>query len=358
MEPVDRLAAFLAGDLRADERAELEDALARDPELRAMLAAMRRADQALSELHAPEPPAGFDERTDAVLDEVLAETLADTSAATSGSVHDDASVGDELAARRSRRTSRGLVGAAAAGLVLLAGGVAVTQFLDGASDDAADDTDVDMMLDTAESGDDAAAPEADAPPTDEPVVIADDRTLDEDDLDALLDDDALTTLAARELDAASSGEELAHRFQSLLGESSAMASRDSVDDDADDAADGDEDAPSAEPDAADEEADVPTTEDEPEASDRASNLTTRSGQLLDDDAADAVGRCLAEVLSGGAEAIPVYAELATVEGQDAVVLGLLTVDRASGTYGVREIWAMDRDTCEVLRFSQRGPGGP
>jgi hypothetical protein len=58
----ERLAAYLSGELGDVERREVEAALERDPELRAELARIRRADEALAALPRPEPTAAFSAR--------------------------------------------------------------------------------------------------------------------------------------------------------------------------------------------------------------------------------------------------------------------------------------------------------
>jgi hypothetical protein len=370
VDPADRLAAYLADELRADERAELEAALARDPGLRRMLAAMRRADGAVARLDPPTPAPGFDDRFDAAVDAVLAETLDPSGTANDahGAWSHRQAADDELAARR-RRVPTAALGAAAAGLVLLVGGVVITQLVgdDRSATEQALDTDADVADEEA----------ADVEGVDGPTVVADDREVDADDLDALLAADELTGLADQRLDELTGGD-LARAYQVQLGQQPELQAFDDAQDDAQDTAP--EDAPTADaPDAAGDqdgddsgdaevapeaemEADQPEdgVDDEDARRQRGTVLDpedlpevrTREGEPLDDDATQDLARCLGEVLAGGPGAIPVYAELATFDGEDAVVLGLLTTEPASGAFTRREVWALSRDDCQVLRFSQ------
>lgn len=75
MEPLERLTAWLAGDLDPVEAGELAAALAQDPVLREQLAALQRADAALANLEPTAEPAGFAERLDARLADELATQL-------------------------------------------------------------------------------------------------------------------------------------------------------------------------------------------------------------------------------------------------------------------------------------------
>jgi hypothetical protein len=52
------------------------------------------------------------------------------------------------------------------------------------------------------------------------------------------------------------------------------------------------------------------------------------------------------------DAIPAYAELATFEDADAIVLGLVTPDPETGAFTRNEVWVLDRATCQLLRFAQ------
>ena len=64
-----RLSAYLDGELTVAEARDVESALARDPELRAELEALREAIELLREQGIVEPPAGFAQRLSARLDD-------------------------------------------------------------------------------------------------------------------------------------------------------------------------------------------------------------------------------------------------------------------------------------------------
>ncbi|HEX9765268.1 MAG TPA: RseA family anti-sigma factor, partial [Nitriliruptorales bacterium] len=93
METGERLSAYLAGELDADETAALEVELAGDPALRARLERIRAADQALRSLPPVAPPAEFSMR----LREALAHEV---------TRHEASPGADELAQRRLRRDGR------------------------------------------------------------------------------------------------------------------------------------------------------------------------------------------------------------------------------------------------------------
>lgn len=164
MDDNERLAAYLDGDdeLSPSERAELEDELARRPELRARLDSLRGLDEALGSLPPPTPREGFDQRLDAAVDEAL-----------------DRHLGDELAARR-RRVPRWAL-AAAAGLLLVLGGAGVA---------------VNLLGPTADESTVADAP-AEADRT-VPVTVSG-RSYDEADARGLLDDERFEALAGEPL---------------------------------------------------------------------------------------------------------------------------------------------------------------
>jgi anti-sigma factor RsiW len=106
MDTGQRLAAYLSGDLDADERTALEAELAGDPTMRAQLERIRATDRVLAGLPEAELPAGLSDRLDAALAPEL-----------------DRILGDELAARRARRAMPQWLPAAgaAAALVLVVG---------------------------------------------------------------------------------------------------------------------------------------------------------------------------------------------------------------------------------------------
>jgi hypothetical protein len=359
----ERLAALLAGELDADERIALEAELARDPELRADLRAMERADARLAELRSPEPTAGFEQRLDERMTATLAEVLGDTEDEPGTAGSSAAAAGDPFTARRRERTSRrmqALIGVAAATVVLAGGGVLVSSLGSLGGDDAAEMADDSAMSDSAgsaESESDASdealesqALESQALVLDGPVVVAEDRTLDDDDLDELLAGGELEVVASQQYDG-DLGRELAGRFQSDLGvrapQGDAAADQerdDSGDDDGDD--DGDD---GGEGDGA---AQEESTEDGDTAVSSVPELFTREGSPLEPAAAEAVARCLEEVLSAEPGAIAAYAELATYQDAEAIVLGLVTLDPETDAFTRSELWVLDRSTCQLLRFVQ------
>jgi hypothetical protein len=348
----DRLAAYLADELDPADRAALDDELARDGQLRAALAAMRRADAALIALDPSSPDEGFDARMDAFVDGVLAE-LDELEPAGPG--HDP--VGTPDGAATSSQTNRtGWVVAVAAAVVLLAGvGLATWQPFSG--DDAADDAGAELS-----SADDAGGTATES--TDEamdgagpmalplqPTIVDGARVLDDDDLDALLDEPVLRELAGAGL-GRDQGTDVGLELQRQLGQRAPDAPDDSaaLGDDAavmesDDAADTDaEDAPEAEQEAPAEDAEVAPRPDD--------GLLSRSGEPADAQLLADAQRCLGTLLEAGPTAIPVYLEGATVDGQRALVFGLVTIDPQDDGFTRREIWTLDRGTCQVLRFAQ------
>jgi hypothetical protein len=334
VHPSERLAALVAGELSTDERRALEAELARDPDLRAQLEAMERADAAL----AAEPPA---ELPDGAEDRLLA-ALAPTLDAELGPSEGGAG-SDELAARRATRGRRRTWLTAAGGVAAAIAAVAVVlPNLTGSGDDSADRADVAM-----EAGEDVASMEAtdadgagDALP-DGPTVTGGDRELDVDGADALLAAPELEAVAGSALapeDAAGLGADWATR----LGAPLAGATSDSLS-----TFEGEAETEAADDDAAEEEA--------PADAGAADRATAGVGALVgpdvdEDDLAD-VGRCLDTLLATGDVAIPVTAELVVFEGDPAIAFGLVSQD-ADGQVQRREVWVLDRATCEVRYFTQ------
>jgi hypothetical protein len=342
LDRLDRLVAYVDGELDPDARAAFEAELAADATLRAEVEAVRRADGALGGLRSPSPADGFEDRLRAslaaTLDEVLATGAplgdeagadADTevaagrvAAAPTSGVAAEAALDDELAARR-RRTTVGrtprwvqVTASAAAGVVVLAGGgLLLRGLVTGGDEDGA--LDVATMesgdMGGADDGDDDAMAQRLAPAG--PEIVASERALDDDAIDGLLVSGVVEELVALGLDPLQ-GDELATDFQRQLG----LPGGDAEELDADTA----DDAEMAEDES-----------DEPSAADD-----------------DPVARCVAEVTRDAPSAIPAYVELATYDGLEVVVVGLVTVDPASGTYSRAEAWVLDRSTCQTLRFSQ------
>ncbi len=345
MEHAERLADYLAGELDADEQAALEAQLVRDPALRAQLEAIRRADASLSHLDSPAPSAGFDARLDARLSEELAsifasdETTRETALAAGESPASEHPPPDELAARRARREPPRWVLAAsgvAAALVLVAGGgLVLSQILSQDDQPTADGTlqtfgaesDVDEFADDAEIPAEAAGPSG-------PQVISTDRELDDDTAAMLVDEDAPLDLAEASLDAADADRVRAD-YLDVFGVLPPTA-EDEAFEESDEG-----DAPDA--DSADD------LDAERRLDDHRLDVT---GDVSADDLAD-VTRCLNVLLEDSPAAVPVYAELASRDGEPVVAYGLVTRDPGTDTFSRRELWILSRDTCEVRYFAQR-----
>jgi hypothetical protein len=337
----ERLAAYLAGELDADETVALEAMLAREPGARTQLEAMRRADTALDSLAPTELPEGFERRLRAAVDTELAVQLGTTPQEGTAHGHDadgPAAVPDQLADRRSRRSRSWLpaFAGAAAAIVVLGGVVIGVGGLGGAGDDAATDSMMTLEADDTDAGtaDDEVAAEALPGPGDVPTLVAGDRELDDDLADELLESIELLAVTEQQLEPPA-GRSLAASWRDALhlalpGGSDAGA----------------QDPPEA---ATDGDAEGPVEERSLEPSGLVRLLT--DGPLTAEDGA-AISRCLDEVLAGGDDAIPAYVELASYEGGPAVVLGLVTFDPATGAFSRPEVWILDREDCQVRRFSQ------
>jgi len=244
-----------------------------------------------------------------------------------------------------------MIGVAAAAVVLAGSGVLLSSLGSFGGDDAAEMAEDAGRADATGS----AEPESDASEeslqaeafvTDGPVVVAEDRTIDDDDLDELLGGGELDAVASQRYDD-DFGREVAGRFQSDLG---ARAPRESgvADLDRDDSGGDGEGSDGAEDDAPQE----GSTEDGDVAVSGVPELFTRDGAPLEPDATADVARCLEEVLSADPGAIPAYAELATYQDAEALVLGLVTLDPETGAFTRSELWVLDRATCQLLRFVQ------
>jgi hypothetical protein len=355
VHPSERLAALLADELSPAERRALEAELARDPDLRAQLEAMRRADAALGAEARTTLPDGAQSRLLAALTPTFDEVLApDPDAAPTDAPPTEAAPTDELAARRrtaTRRTWLTAVGGVAAAVAAVA---VVLPNLGGLSGgDDAETADVAMEAGDAETLDTEADASAGGFP-DGPTVTGGDRELDEAGADELLaapELDAVATGGLAPEDAAAIGADWAAR----LGATPAVAA-DSVpfsSEESDDtgAAEGEAaDDGSSTDDAATEEA--PADEAQAE-SDRAGSVGgLRVGPDVDDEALADVARCLEVLLATGDVAIPVTAELVVFGGEPAVAFGLVSQD-ADGQVERREVWVLDRASCEVRYFGQR-----
>lgn len=343
MDPVERLASYLADELDPDEHAAVEAALARDPGLRSQLADLRHADEALERLPGPTPPPGFDARLDARLDRELTELLgpaprSETVAASAGATAadriaaDEATRRDELAARRDRRPLPRWVAvtsaAAAAVVVLAGGGVLLRGVVVSPDDDAALDAPALLESDDVAPLDVPAEQAEDALPSpgDGPVVVARDRDLDEEGLTALLEDRVAFALAEHVLAPAA-----ALRLRTPYLDVYQVH---------------DLERP------AEEERRAEDTDAPVEAEDGEPVPLRAEGPVTEDDL-DAVARCLTVIMAGSPDAIPVYAELAAYEGQAVVLAGLVTEDPATGAFTRRELWVLSRDGCEIQLITQR-----
>jgi anti-sigma factor RsiW len=356
----ERLAAYVAGELDADERAEIEARLARDPAARAELDRLQATERALGQLRPASPPAGFEERlrkaVAPALDEVLSgePTVAERSgdagadgdeAGDVGVVGDeagDASVGDEgspgsvaawsaggdelAARRRPGRWVTGAIGAAAAVALIGVAGVAILGVP--GTEDAAPD----VAMEADDADDRMMGADADGP-----VVVASDRELDADDLERLLAEPSVQGLRAQALDLATGGD-LARAYRSHLQ----ALDREEMSTEQGEASD----APTADA----EDAEEPATEaDEPAAD------PDDGAEAFPADGHERVGRCLDVILEGAGDPapIPVYVELLRYEGEPAIAYGMLTPGGDGERYDRVEIWVVDQADCQVREFRQQ-----
>jgi hypothetical protein len=355
VQSADRLAAYLAGELTADERQALEADLARDTGLRADLQAMQRADAALA-VEAPSAlPDGARDRLLAALEPTFAEELGgDASAATA-----TASPGiDELAARRravDRRSWVTALGGIAAALVAVAiigpvlsgtggddeGGVATT---------AADDGQLESA--PAESSDEGVSQFA-APVG--PTLLGSERTIDTDGAQQLLEAGELDAVIAQGLspdDARGLGASWAAAFGSAPGATDdALAGDRLLGEEAEDTSAGageaadDAETPELEQDRA-------TTSTLPEAALEFGVADLQTLGDVDEQARADVARCLATLTAGGPVLIPALAELVTFAGEPAVAFALIGL-APDDTVTRREVWILEREGCEV-RYLRQG----
>jgi hypothetical protein len=358
VDPAARLADYLAGQLDPDEHTALEAELARDPALRADLDAMRAADAHLAMIPPVTPPSGFEERFDAAVGRELAAVLDDATGATEPTADTQPTADtdvDELAVRRARPAAgQGLprwvtaVSGAAAALVVLAGaGIVFSDVLRGADseDDGAFRTQsLDGIDEEAFDTDDEMA--TDAADADGPLLLAGDRAVDEQEIQALLEDPDAFGIAARDLDDAA-GRELAEPFAAALGAGPVDAAAEGPDSDA---AEPEEQADDSDASIAQDAPDEATEQGPPAASDGAADLRIDPDVSAADRAQ--VGTCLQLLLSDVPDVIPTYAELVVFEGTDAIAFGLVSVDPDTGRFTRREVWIVDRDSCEVRLFTQ------
>ena len=351
MDRATRLADYLAGQLDPEERTALEAELARDPALRADLDAMRTADDHLAMIPPATPPSGFEERLDAAISSEVAAVLDHAGGAPEpAKPATTVTATDELAAHRARAERPGLprwvtaASGAAAALVVLAGaGLVFSNILGG--DDTGDDAifetqSLDAIEEDAFDTDAEAFDDADS--ADGPLLLGGDRSLDDQDVQAILEDPDAFGIAARNLDD-DTARGLAAPFAEALGAGSVGEVPESPDAEADAGDDASiaEDAPDGP--AAD--ADTPSRQGAP--------AELRIGPDVSDADRAQVGTCLELLLSDTTDVIPTYAELIVFEGAEAIVFGLISEDPATGLFTRREAWVLDRDSCEVRLFTQR-----
>ncbi|MEX2550544.1 MAG: hypothetical protein WD638_09970 [Nitriliruptoraceae bacterium] len=345
MDRTERLTSYLDGELGIDERRALEAELAEDAALRAELRALEHADGLLRAIPPTALPDGARQRFDEALAPVLRTVVGGTEPGTRRAIAQAPTTSeamggtdDELARRRERR--RGLLpalaGVAAAAAVIAVGLTTVGPLGQMGGDDAGTEESADSMsaMDTDDAGEGSAEVETAAAP--EPVIIDDGRRLGEEELDELLAADELREITSRNLDQ-QQGTALARDFQQqlLTGTAPGVPEREAgeegaEDDSADDGADADDDGASAE----------------------APPLTTRDGRTLTVEDAEAVTRCLSELLTSGEQAVPVTVELLEVDGVAAISFGLVTLDPETAEFIRTEVWTLARSDCQVLRFAQ------
>lgn len=327
METGERLAAYLSGDLDADEHAALEAELADDPALRARLERIRRADAALADLPDEELPDGFEDR----LHHAVAGEL-------------DTLLGhDELAARRDRRAAPRWVPAvaAAAAVLVIGGGVVLTGGMGGEDSDeaatldgAAEET-LESGADQDAGGDEMQADEAEAASAPVgPRVVDADRTLDDQSLSELAADSmVLDALGGRAIgDPTAVAEAYAEALGALPGEYDAPES--GSEDDGDDAG---RDTAGAE------RGEAVETDD----------LTVVSEGRLDEEGLADVARCLPTLQDEAvAPVVPLYAELGTDADDTPVIAYAALAPDDQGDYRRVEVWLVERDSCSLLRFVQ------
>jgi hypothetical protein len=318
LETGERLAAYLAGDLDASAAAELEEELARDPALRAELGRIRRVDDALGRLPAPEPSAEFSERLRHIAGQAA---RADATAQhPSGDPRRTTAGGggtDELDRRRAsrRRTVVPLAGAAAAAALIGVIGVVTGYGLRGADRE----TGVIASLDR---------------PIPEVIVRASDNDYSELELGRL----AVNVDTTAHVLPGSTAEEAAPVADAIVGR---LLRRDStVPDDGTRTTDGP--VPDRAEQAAEETADL--AEDVP---------AVESGPAPDGAGVPAAERCLPALLQQSEQPlVPVYVEVARFEGEPTVVYAFLTEEPESELYRRVEVVAVDQATCDVVGSAQ------
>lgn len=303
----DLLAAYLSGDLEPDEHAQITARLAGDGALRARADRIAQADRMLAGLGDVELPEGFSQRLRDGLQPEL-----------------DAILGDELAARRARRTlpPRWITAGAAAAIAVVVGvGAILTGLVPGGQDAAT----------TAEEGAlgtmSVRGAESVLPP---PEIVALGRTLTEDDLRALAQRDQFTAVSGL---SAGDADELADQSQGQIQEYA------------------DAEAPAVAGDSAGEDGSGGTSGGGTSAGVTApleSQVRSANGVDL-----SPVSACLPTVIeSADGPLVPLYAELAKFDGEDVVVFVLLAPRGDSGEMTRVEVWVLTVDGCQTRYFTQ------
>ncbi len=255
----------------------------------------------------------------------------------------DEVLGDELSARRGRqRTLPGWVPAlAAAAVAVVVGGGVVLSGL-GGSDEGMNTTadtaggeeaaDGSMAESLANGGDDAAA---DAPAVPGPRIVADDREFTPTDLQDLAANPELAELIAG-VPVDDQPVTVARAWAAALGV------------DVDDLGALDERTGAAQ-----DQATESANGDGQAATIGVSDPVVRfDGEPTEEDRRD-VGRCLSQLYEdAAAPVVPLYAELATDEdGDDVIVYAALARD-ADGAYQRVEVWMLERGNCSLRQFVQ------
>jgi hypothetical protein len=299
----DLLAAYLSGDLEPDEHAQIAAQLAGDAELRARTDRIAQADRMLAGLGDVELPEGFSQRLRDGLQPEL-----------------DAILGDELAARRARRTPppRWVTAGAAAAIAVVVGVGAILTGLGPGGQDAATITEDGAMGTTMGLGGESVLPP--------PEIVALGRTLTEDDLRALAQRDQFSVVSGL---SAGDADELADHSQGQIQEYA------------------DAEAPPA---VAGE-----NSADSGESGTTAGGMAPGVSPLRSASGVDLspVSACLPTVTeSADAPLVPLYAELAEFDGEDVVVFVLLAPRGDSGEMSRVEVWVLTVDGCQTRYFTQ------
>lgn len=345
MEPADRLAAFLADELSADERQALEAELARDAHLRAQLEAIRRADTALGGLAPTALPDGARARLLAALEPTLDTQLGRPAHAAA----DELAVRRRTGSRRSRLAAVGGIAAAVAAVAVLGptlGGL-------GGGDDAArpardeDAATVESFAadDGRESAGDAAAGRF--PPVG-PTLLGSGRSIDEAAATELLATGEVEAVVAQGLspdDASSLGAAWADAFGVDAARRSDLNDLGAATGEAAEGAD-EQEAP-----------DTEATQGGGRSDDEAADGSSPAADLqilgdVDAAAREEVARCLETLLDAGGVVVPTLAELVTFAGEPAIAYALVGV-APDGTVSRPEVWVLSREDCET-RYLRQG----